>query len=556
MATVAVCLAAAYAAYNLANYSWAQVADYRSPYTAVSLPAAASGSACTSRTVYVIIDGLTESTSRELDTMNRLRSYGADYILEAGQPSLSYPNWTNLLSGAPATISGVTTNDYVGPVKVETLFQTAARAKKTTAFVGPEDFQKLYDVRRYTTVSFMRPWSATKYMSGLYVDQAITIANAEKVDLLVMHLPDIDEAGHRSGSSSTEYTTTARRVDADLNRLVSALQDGSTDFVVVADHGHIAGGGHGGWEEVVTEVPGIFSGPGIAIATGTISQSDVAPTVAVLAGIPVPRNSEGAVVASVVGNRSPKGLRAAGRQLIAASNAYSEVVATTPPVTNPPHVVEAATVTAAENQYSILQDDRLARERDSRRIYVFAAVIGAILLLVLVGLSSWRALVAALAGTAAFYVVYDGLFFVVHGYQWSLSVFNRSEQVSSFINARLAEAAFGAVVGVAVAALLYPVLRDHPKPPSGRYLPGWLTLGPTMLLVAMATLAVQVGFYVWQWGITATWRLPDLKWAVKYDFDLIQIVGLGAVAIIAPLVTYLVGRYHPKVRRERASVSR
>ncbi len=82
-----------------------------------------------------------------------------------------------------------------------------------------------------------------------------------------------------------------------------------------------------------------------------------------------------------------------------------------------------------------------------------------------------------------------------------------------------------------------------------------MTLGPATLLVAIVTLVVQAAIFVWQWGIVPTWRLPDLMWAVKYDFDLIQIVGLGAAAILAPLVTYLVGRYHPKVRRQRTSAA-
>ena len=46
-----------------------------------------------------------------------------------------------------------------------------------------------------------------------------------------------------------------------------------------------------------------------------------------------------------------------------------------------------------------------------------------------------------------------------------------------------------------------------------------------------------------------TWVLPDLKWGFKYDLDLIQATALGAAALLAPVVTYLVGRYHPRVAR-------
>ncbi len=551
--TLAACLAAAYAAYALANYSWSQVAEYRSPYVELELPGAGNADPLTPRTVYVVVDGLTEEKSRDLDTMERLRSYGSDFVVTAGQPSLSYPNWTNLFSGAPAAISGVTTNDYVGPVKVETLFQTAQRTGATVAFVGPDDFEKLYDITKTTDASFMRPWSETEYMSKLYVDNAIKVAEKSRPRLLVVHLPDVDEAGHRGGSASDDYDRTARQVDADLGRLVTALQDGSTVFVVAADHGHIATGGHGGWESVATSVPAIFSGPGIPIVAGAASQSDVAPTVALLAGIPVPRFAVGGPLAQVLGGRTPRGLAVAGQQRTAALGAYARTVAGSPPSAPLPESRPPNNVRQAEAQYAKVQADKLAADRATRLNYVLAVAVVAVLLFGVMAIASWRAFVAALAGTIGFYAVYNLLFFVVHGYQWSLSVFNRSEQVDAFINMRVVEAAMAGIVGVAIAAAVYPLLRARPKPPKGSYLAGWLTLGPATLLVAMATLAVQAAIFVWQWGIVPTWRLPDLMWAVKYDFDLLQIVGLGAAAILAPLVTYLVGRYHPKVRRERTS---
>jgi hypothetical protein len=53
---------------------------------------------------------------------------------------------------------------------------------------------------------------------------------------------------------------------------------------------------------------------------------------------------------------------------------------------------------------------------------------------------------------------------------------------------------------------------------------------------------------MYQWGAEVVWRLPDLRWGFKYDLDLIQITALGAAALLSPLVSFLVGRYHPRVR--------
>ncbi len=63
---------------------------------------------------------------------------------------------------------------------------------------------------------------------------------------------------------------------------------------------------------------------------------------------------------------------------------------------------------------------------------------------------------------------------------------------------------------------------------------------------------VQVAWFLWWWGASITWVLPDFKWAFKYDLDLVQMTAVGAAALLAPIVSYLIGRYHPKVRAGRA----
>jgi hypothetical protein len=121
--------------------------------------------------------------------------------------------------------------------------------------------------------------------------------------------------------------------------------------------------------------------------------------------------------------------------------------------------------------------------------------------------------------------------------------------VEAFFNLRMIEAAVAALLGVVVAGLVYPMLRTRPKGPRDGFLGGWLSLGAATVLTIQATIAMQVAWFLWQYGAEVSWRLPDLKWGFKYDLDLIQMTGLGAAVIVAPLVTYLVGRYHPRVRR-------
>jgi hypothetical protein len=545
------CLTVSYAAYSLADYSWNQVVDYRGPYAKLALPAtedplalpdaAPGGGAPESRAgrlVYVIIDGLREDVSRKMPTLNALRAHGFDAVVHTSQPSLSFPNWTTLLSGAPQRISGVTTNWFEGRVPVETLIDTALAASRTVAVSAPTDFEMLYGVNRTGHV-YLRDWETGVYMTGGIVDNAIRLAGETSASLLVVHFPDVDEAGHAAGGASKAYLDTALRVDRDLGRLVTALQGPFTTFVVAADHGHIDTGGHGGSESVVTAVPAVFAGPNVRPGTGEGTQDQVAPTVALLGDLPAPRNATGAPL-DVTAVLPSSAVRFTAQQ-VAAYSAYTVAVAGSATKPN----VELLTAEGARARFDLATGARLASERADRLPVSAALAFVCLLVIAAVGVLSWRALVSALAGTAAYYLVYEGLFFLVHGYRWSLSSFNSEDLLKAFLNGRMTDAIIAGVIAAAVSADIYLVTRREPKRPRGEYLSGWLSLGVATVLVVQATIGLQVAWYLWQWGASVRWYIPDLAMGFKYDLDLVQVTGLAAAALLAPVVTYVVGRYHP-----------
>jgi hypothetical protein len=485
-----------------------------------------------------------------MPNLDQLRKRGFDAVVRTGEPSLSFPNWTTLLSGAPQRISGVNTNWFTGQVPVETLVDIAVREKRQMVVSAPKDFQELYGVDRTGHV-YLKDWSKDSYMSADIVDNAIRMAGESTPTLVIVHLPDIDEAGHAFGGSSKEYLDTARKVDMEIGRLVGALQNEETAFAVVSDHGHIATGGHGGWEPEVVDVPAVFAGAGVRFGKGTGSLDQVAPTVAFLSGMPTPRNGVSAPLPVML---AAPDLSRFSEQRYAALTAYIRVVqsgmaAGTTRVTTP------ATVDDASAGFALVTKDRMAAERGQRLPQALALAGGAFAVLIVIGVLSWRALVSAGAGTVFYYLVYNGLFFLLHGYRWSLSSFNSEDLLKAFFNGRMVEAVVAAVVACFVAADIYLFLRRDPKRPTGEYLPGWLSLGTATVLTIQATLALQVAWYLWRWGAQITWVLPDFMVAFKYDLDLIQATALGAAAIIAPVLTYLVGRFHPIRAAAPSSVS-
>ncbi|MDR3686320.1 MAG: alkaline phosphatase family protein [Coriobacteriia bacterium] len=547
-----VCLGVAYGAYTLAAYSWAQVVNYNSPYVSADPPEGlvsvepTPSAPMVRRVVLVIVDGLREDVSRSsMPTLNTMRTYASDISLTVPQPSLSFPNWTTILTGASPPISGVTTNWHSGRQLAPTLIDTVNASGGKAIVVGPTDFTGLFGIQPGPRVS-LRSWPKGGYLSGQLVDDALRLSKESTTSsLIVLHLPDVDEAGHEFGGGSAQYRQTASKVDADIARLVAGLQSPGTTFVIVADHGHTATGGHGGWEPEVLQVPGIFVGDSVRLGTGTGTLDQVAPTISVLLGLTPPAYAEAQALRSVVATDDEAVFGADVAHHLAFDAHYIGVVRGVVPTNE-----QLLAGDGADANVQLATQDRLAAERNDRVWMVLLAGAAALVVICVIGIASWRALVAAGVGAAVYYAAYELLFFVVHGYRWSLSAFNTETYVKVFMNWRLGEAAFCALLGVAVAALLYPYLRANPKGPRDpEYLPGHLSLAPATLLLVLATLGVQVGWYLWQWGATITWTLPDFMWAFKADLDMVQMTAVGAAALLAPLVTYLIGRYHPRVRR-------
>ena len=565
----AACLATAYGAYTLAGYSWDQVVSYTSPYirpletpdatlTGVYVPPGLEseelpnpGKPLSDRVVLIIVDGMRDDISRSaMTSLETLRGYGSDLRLTAPQPSLSYPNWTTILTGAPQTISGVTTNWYDTRVFAPTIMDVVSRTGRTVAVVGPTDFAKLYGVKPGPTVS-LRPWPKDGYLTGTLVDDALKISKETSPALLVLHLPDLDEAGHSYGGASDEYREVARKIDADLSRLVTALQSDKTTFLVVTDHGHIGTGGHGGWEDEVTPVPGIIAGSAVALGTGTGNLDQIASTIAVLMGVRPPTYAAGTALRSVLATTAPSVFLADTQhhRLVVANSVEIASQGTTPAAAM---LERHADVAGMDAGAAAARNARLSVERAQRAPYALAVVALVLAVVIVLGLVAWRALVAAAIGTVVYHAIYNALFFLVHGYLWSLSAFNTETQVSAFMNGRMAEAIVAAVLGVAAAGIVYPFLRQYPHGSAEKdFLSGWLALAPATVLLIQGTLALQVAWYYWYWGVSITWVLPDFKWAFKADLDMIQMTALGVAAVLAPLVAYLVGRYHPRVRLRR-----
>ena len=141
-------------------------------------------------------------------------------------------------------------------------------------------------------------------------DAAVKIELEHKPNVLYVHLPSTDNAGHKYGWASPKYMAAMRDADVCVGRLLAAVdqagETGHTWVLVTADHGG-AGRGHGPDDPRSRHIPWICVGPGIrrgldltTYGNLTVDTEDTFATACYLLGIPIVRKVEGKPITEVV----------------------------------------------------------------------------------------------------------------------------------------------------------------------------------------------------------------------------------------------------------------
>lgn len=242
--------------------------------------------------VIVSIDGMrADAAQTAAPNLVALSQRGAfSWRAQTVTPSITLPAHASMLSGNTPNVHGMTWAEWdprETTITVPTIFTIARAAGLHTAMV----------VGKPKLAHLNAPGSTDVFVvcgsDDDVATRAVAEVNAER-DLLFVHLPDTDMAGHRYGWMSAQYVAVLSRADQALGRLVAAARP-STTFVVTADHGGHARDHSAGTPADMT-IPWVMAGPavkpGLAL-TMPVRVLDTAPTVAAVLGLDVPTPMEG-----------------------------------------------------------------------------------------------------------------------------------------------------------------------------------------------------------------------------------------------------------------------
>lgn len=264
-----------------------------------------------SRLLLISLDGLRPDAISPDRTPNILAlamrgayTWSAQTIL----PSATLPAHGSMLSGYLVEHHGLTWNDYLprnGHIRVPTIFSLAHQAGLTTAMlVGKE---KLVQAVALETVDYFEYLPAGDFAMA---DKAIPLLQAG-FQVLFVHFPGPDAAGHLHGWMSPGYLATVANTDTAVGRLMAALdqagQRETTLVILAADHGghdH----SHGSAHPEDTTIPWIISGPGVRQGLAIpfpVSICDTAPTAAWALGLLLPADLDGRPLTEVFLSSGP-----------------------------------------------------------------------------------------------------------------------------------------------------------------------------------------------------------------------------------------------------------
>jgi hypothetical protein len=495
---------------------------FRSPLKdtppAAGLPAAPNSQSASKRVVFVLIDALRLDTSMDaavMPALNSLREQGASAAMHSRPPSYSQPGYTTLLTGAwPEINDGPPINletEEIPTFTQDDLFSAARRAGRKTAISGYEWFEKLVP-QAAVDASFYTPGEDSAADRAV-VDAALLWLRDGSYELLLIHIDQVDYAGHHEGGPrDPRWNEAAARADALLAEIAGEMNPGEDTLLIVSDHGQIPRGGHGGNEPVTLVEPFVLAGAGVKPGTyADMQMVDVAPTLAVLLGTNLPASGEGrpllemlAVSQSVQAAVEP----VYESQQKAVAQAYREAIGMIPPTWTDE--------TPGAEGIELAREARLARERLPR--VMLAVLIALALGRLLWGIKADRS--ARLLGGLLYLVLFHLGYALVSGRTYSLSS-------QTGVNDLLLTAGGWAVAALALAAAVF-IWRG-----------GVLDLGNdersaalmrfSMSVISLLLLPVLVSYALNGW--LTSWTLPEFTSAFVSLLSTVQIMVVAAAGL-------------------------
>ena len=239
-------------------------------------------------------DGVQQCGNPYVEELKRLGSYTFD--AQTVFPSVTLPCHMSMFHSVPPTRHGITTNEYVPPVRpIKGLFEQIRKAKgKSTMYYGWEPLRDVARPLSLVSAEFVNAYSA-EHTDGILTDRMLRYLDENSnVDFVFLYMVETDEkGGHDSGWMTETYLDYINHAISNVKRVIEACGDRFT-VIVTADHGgHDRAHGTDLPEDMT--IPMFFVGKAFEAGRELhgVSLLDLAPTIADIMGVSPAEEWEG-----------------------------------------------------------------------------------------------------------------------------------------------------------------------------------------------------------------------------------------------------------------------
>ncbi len=491
------------------------------------------------RVVFILVDALRADTAADSQVMpylNQLRQQAAWGEMRSRPPSYSAPGYSVLFTGAwPDVSDGPAFNleyDDIPTWTQDNLFSAAHRAGLKTAISAYYWFEKLVP-QQAVSASFYTP-GEDQQADRQVVDAALSWLQSGDYQLVLIHIDQVDYAGHHEGGPrDPHWNEAARRADSLIAEIATTLDLSQDTLLVLSDHGQIDRGGHGGTETVVLTEPFVLAGAGVSPGYhDDIRMVDVAPTLAALLGINLPAASQGRVLDGMlslpesVQTALPGALESQQAALLAA---YRQGIGDNSPPLNPGTSGVGDIVAVYQ---SALDDARQSRLNRERLLRLLPALAGALLPLIWLLRRPRQQSLWLLAAGLIYLAGFNMRYALIDGRTYSLSSVVSAGDI-------IAYSAITAGLALAAAWLVYTWRQKSLRQPPIQA--GISTLEVALAVIYLLSLPVWVSF--WLNGFAAGWTLPHFPSLFMAFISLIQILMAAALGILLSVLAIGLARW-------------
>ncbi|XP_034944555.1 GPI ethanolamine phosphate transferase 2 isoform X2 [Chelonus insularis] len=246
-------------------------------------------------------------------TSSLLRNKSACLLqVKVNAPTVTMPRIKAMTTGAVSSFIDVAFNFGKAVVSSDNILLQAKNHGHKLIFYGDDTWLKLYPN------IFSRYEGTTSFFVSDYteVDNNVTRHISDELNkntdwsIMILHYLGLDHIGHLYGPQSSLVKPKLQEMDRIIGQIIEKINQWnekgvSSMLIVCGDHGMKDSGGHGGSTPEETLVPLIaygtdYSSSNLAANHDKIEQIDIAATIAMMLGLPLPSSNLGSVSIDII----------------------------------------------------------------------------------------------------------------------------------------------------------------------------------------------------------------------------------------------------------------